>query len=311
MPRYARMLLSTESEAIYHVVSRTALDGFPFGEVEKERFVNLLKNYSEIYFTEILGYAILDNHFHLVCKMLPDSSFSDDEIKQRFRALYGKDKYFNPDQIPHFRERWASLSRFLQELKQTFSRYYNKLHDRKGTLWAERFKSVIVENGETLVNCLAYVDLNPVRAGIVEKPEDYRWCSLGYHAQTSNKDGFLSMDFGMVEFGVKCPDERFRRYRKFVYEKGALDKHGQTDSVKIAPEILEKERNNNFEIDLIDRFRYRTRYFTDSGILGSKSFVYEHYQLFKDRFQSKKEKIPKKVKGLDGIFSLKQLSELS
>jgi hypothetical protein len=53
--------------------------------------------------------------------------------------------------------------------------------------WSDRFKSVIVENGETLINCLAYIDLNPVRAGIVEKPEDYRWSSLGYHIQTGNE----------------------------------------------------------------------------------------------------------------------------
>ncbi len=85
--------------------------------------------------------------------------------------------------------------------EQTFSRYYNKLHDRRGTLWGERFKSLIVENGETLINCLAYVELNAVRAGIVERPEDYRWCSLGYHIQTGNRDDFLSLDFGLTEFG--------------------------------------------------------------------------------------------------------------
>ena len=47
--------------------------------------------------------------------------------------------------------------------------------------WSDRFKSVLVEDGETLVNCLAYVELNPERAGIVVRPEAYRWGSLGYH----------------------------------------------------------------------------------------------------------------------------------
>jgi hypothetical protein len=55
---------------------------------------------------------------------------------------------------------------------------------------------VIVENGETLINCLAYIDLNPMRAGLVKRPEDYRWNSLGYHVQTGNKDNFLSLDLG-------------------------------------------------------------------------------------------------------------------
>ena len=60
-----------------------------------------------------------------------------------------------------------------------------------------------MDNGETLINCLAYIDLNPVRAGIAKKPEEYRWCSLGYHVQANNRDRFLSTDFGLREFAVK------------------------------------------------------------------------------------------------------------
>jgi hypothetical protein len=92
--------------------------------------------------------------------------------------------------------------------------YYNQRHNRRGTLWGERFKSVIVENGESLINCLAYIDLNPLRAGIVSRPEDYRWNSLGYHVQTGNNDNFLSLDF--LDFGpseirsavTSAPDKR-------------------------------------------------------------------------------------------------------
>ena len=73
---------------------------------------------------------------------------------------------------------------------------------------------------ETLINCLAYIDLNPLRAGIVSRPEDYRWNSLGYHVQTNNQDNFLSTDFGLKEFKVKSEKERIRRYRRYVYEAG-------------------------------------------------------------------------------------------
>ncbi len=82
---------------------------------------------------------------------------------------------------------------------------------------------MIVENGDTLINCLAYIDLNPIRAGIVERPEEYRWSSLGYHVQTGNKGRFLSLDFGLKEYGKMSKKERLRRYREFVYESGALD----------------------------------------------------------------------------------------
>jgi hypothetical protein len=99
----------------------------------------------------------------------------------------------------------------------------NRRHRRRGYFWGDRFKSVIVENGETLINCLAYIDLNPLRAGLVERPEQYRWNSIGYHIQTNNKDNFLSTDFGLKIFNVKNKKERIRRYRRYVYEAGALN----------------------------------------------------------------------------------------
>ena len=101
-------------------------------------------------------------------------------------------------------------------------RCYNRRHHLKGFFWSERFKSVIVDNSETLINCLAYIDLNPVRAGIVSKPEAYRWGSLGYHVQRKNEGGFLSFDFGLKAFGPKKAGERLRSYRRFVYEKGGV-----------------------------------------------------------------------------------------
>jgi hypothetical protein len=73
---------------------------------------------------------------------------------------------------------------------------------------------------------------------------------------------------------------------------------------------MEKERKKEFKFNKVDRFRYRTRYFTDSGIIGTKEFVSINYTRFKDIFMSKREKIPKSVAGLDGVYSLKRLSEI-
>jgi REP element-mobilizing transposase RayT len=297
VPRIARLVVKGEP-AVYHVVSRTALDGYVLGDVEKDYLLNLIKHLSTVYFTEVLGFCLMGNHFHLLVKMHTGEDYSDEEIKRRFKRYYrDKDKEeLNEGQIPYLREKWANLSEYVREIKQGFSRFYNKSHNRKGFFWSERFKSVIVEEGETLINCLAYIDLNPVRAGIVDKPEQYRWCSLGYHVQTGNKDDFLSLDFGLREFGVKDDRERLRFYRRFVYEKGSV-------------EGLEKEREKGFEIGGVDRFKYRTRYFTDSGIIGTKEFVMRYYQVFKSHFSSKHEKRPKTIQGLGEVYSLKRLSE--
>jgi hypothetical protein len=63
--------------------------------------------------------------------------------------------------IPSLREKLSNLSEFIREIKVGFTRYYNKRHNRRGYFWGDRFKSVIVEKGETLINCLACIDLNP------------------------------------------------------------------------------------------------------------------------------------------------------
>jgi putative transposase len=83
MPRTARLVVGGE-QAVYHVMSRTALEGFPMGAVEKEYLLGLIKRFAKLYFTEIIGFCLMDNHFHLLVKMLPESDFSDEEIVKRF-----------------------------------------------------------------------------------------------------------------------------------------------------------------------------------------------------------------------------------
>ena len=267
MPRTRRLIINDET-AVYHVMSRTALDGFPLGDVEKDFMLDLIRRYSALYFVEILGFCLMGNHFHMLVRMFPEHQYTDEDIQKRYENFYGEDRMLSVGWIPSLREKLSNLSEFVKEIKQTFSRYYNKRHHRRGTLWGERFKSLIVEKGETLINCLAYIDLNPQRAGLVERPEDYRWNSLGYHVQTGNKDKFLSLDFGLKEFGVVDTEERLKRYRQYVYEAGALDLPGKGQARVIDNDIVEHERKKSYEIGRADRFRYRTRYFTDSGIIG-------------------------------------------
>lgn len=298
MPRIARMKMKGDP-AVYHVISRTALDGFVLGDVEKDFLLNLIKRLSKVYFAEVLGFSLMGNHFHLLVRMHPGNAMDDEEIKKRVKIYYGeasKVEVNDEEMIRGLRGKWENISEYVREIKQGFSRFYNKRHGRKGFFWSDRFKSVIVDNGETLINCLAYIDLNAYRAGIVKKPETYRWCSLGYHVQTNNSEDFLSMDFGLREFSVRRIEDRLGYYREFVYAKGGLTQKG-------------KERVKGIDLKAVERFRYRTRYFTDSGIIGTNTFVSHIYEDFKDHFSSKHPKKPKVIQGLDGVFSLKRLSE--
>jgi len=132
-------------------------------------------------------------------------------------------------------------------------------------------------------------------------------------------------------------EERLKRYRRYIYEAGAINRPdkgdapeeyaslsqvnstpvrkflptGQAGQAKVIGErILEKERRRDFELSRNDRFRYRTRYFTDSGVIGSKEFDSKTYIRFKHHFNTKNEEKPEPVKGLSGIYSLKRLSEV-
>ncbi|WP_300671994.1 transposase [Desulfoluna sp.] len=306
MPRIPRMVRTDPGQkTVYHVISRTALDGLPFKDSEKDELVRVIRRFSMVYAVEVLGFSVMGSHFHILAEVSPGAMLSDEEVRQRFMLLQTKGSEFPEGQLEAFRERFSSLSWYVKDIKQTFSRHYNRKKKRRGTLWGERFKSVIVEKGETVINCLAYIDLNAVRAGIVTRPEDYRWCSIGHHMQTGNRDDFLSLDFGLVEFGVESA-ERLQKYREFLYHAGSVKKRGKA---AIPSRVFQSEKEKNFEMDRSRRFLSRTRYFTDAGIIGSKAFVMGTYEVFKDRLYGSRERVPKHVKGLDGMYSMKRLRE--
>ena len=305
MPRTARMIVKGE-DAIYHIISKTTLTGYVLGDIEKDYLFNLIKWMSEVFFVEVFGYCIMGNHFHLLVKMKNAEDYTDEELKSRLALFFRKDTRIVTDgQLPYFRDKLSNLSEYMKEIKQRFTRYYNKAHNKTGYFWGDRFKSVLLESGDTLINCLAYIDLNPVRANLVTKPEDYRWSSIGYHMQSGNKDSFLSTDLGLMAYNEMDEKERFTDYREFLYEKGGLD---TGKGASINEDILSKERGKNYELTAIDRLRFKTRYFTDSGIIETKGFVVSYYERFKSNFNPNKPKKPQKVSGFDEVYSLRRLT---
>jgi len=292
MPRF----LIPHQPTTYHIINRTALDGYPMGEQEKSLLLGIIKKLSATYFCEVLGFCLMGNHFHLLVTMLPEDQASDEEVRARFEQKYGDEYTLMPGQIPFYRQKWTSLSEYVKEIKQYFTRVYNKKRGRKGTFWAERFKSLIVEKGETLVNCLAYIDLNPVRADLVDRPEDYRWSSLGYRFRANRKDTFLSWNLGLQEYNIDNPKERLRLYREFVYARGGVD----TGKGKLLQGVPLPE--------CVERFMHRTRFFTDAGIIGSREFVRQGFEHFRDIIKPKRERKPHKIKGLEEMYSLKRLT---
>lgn len=210
-----------DKEAAYHIISRTALDGFVLGDREKEELLKILKHMSGVYFVEVHGFCIMGNHFHLLVRMKSPKDYTNAAIRKRLWIYYGDDELkITPAMLATWRRKLCNLSEYVKDIKQRFSRYYNREHNRRGYFWGDRFKSVIVERGETLINCMAYIDLNPVRAGLVKRPEDYRWSSLGYHVQTNNAGAFLSLDYGLEGADKQSERERLKRLRPIMQKRG-------------------------------------------------------------------------------------------
>ncbi|MCC5841950.1 MAG: transposase, partial [Opitutales bacterium] len=198
--RRPRVLAKPGRAAVYHVVSRTCGQDFLLGAVEKERMRDLIGRVAAFCGVELLTYCILDNHFHLLVEVPGEvGELSDAELIRRAGFLYGgKVRPGQPLTLTmvegalaeggatraYMRDlllrRMGSLAMFVKVLKQRFSIGYNRLNERKGTLWDGPFRSVLVESSrEALAMVGAYIDLNAVRAGLVEDPKDYRFCGYG------------------------------------------------------------------------------------------------------------------------------------
>jgi hypothetical protein len=165
--------------------------------------------------------------------------------------------------------RMGDLSEFMKTVKQRFSVWYNRNHGRYGTLWADRFKSVLVQGeGNPLQTMAAYIDLNPVRAGLVEDPKDYRFC--GYAEAVA---GDIVAQRGLVvvwsNFGAQQIDSALRAHRSLIFGKRGAESGLPERTRQQALKVL----NEGGHLPKATMLRCRVRYFTDGAILGSAEFV--------------------------------------
>ena len=89
-------------------------------------------------------------------------------------------------------KRLSDLSRFMQHLEGEFADYYNRRKRRCDAFWGDRFNCTMIDGGEHLWNCLSYIDLNMVRAGVVSHPNEWAWC--GYHEIFGKRQRYRLLD---------------------------------------------------------------------------------------------------------------------
>jgi putative transposase len=178
MPRMARVVLPHYP---HHVVQRGHNRQVVFAAGgDYQRYVDALRQYKELYGVAVHAFCLMTNHVHLL--LSPSDA--------------------------------AGIGKLMKRLAGRQTRHHNRLEGRTGTLWDGRYKSSPVERDDYLLACCRYIELNPVRAGIVADPQDYAWSSCRYRL---GRGIATWLDYDPAYLGLgKDETERRDRYRGFL-----------------------------------------------------------------------------------------------
>jgi putative transposase len=181
MPRIGRII---PEDGAMHIMCRgnnkqTILSQYQ----DKLMYYCLLKKYKEENRVLILHYCIMSNHVHLIVKLNSQSL----------------------------------ISRFMKQVNLSYFLYYKNVYEYYGHMWQDRFKSNVIETDIYLLQCGKYIELNPVRAGLVASPEMYDFSSYNYYAYAKN-DTILSPNPLYIELS-SYTENRKKSFRDFVLDQ--------------------------------------------------------------------------------------------
>ena len=344
-----------EKRAIYHCVSRVVDRRFVLKDEEREKFRMFMRMQENFSGCKVLAYCIMSNHFHILLEVPPKNHLvlDDAELLTRLTTTYteayvagvakelrGAREEGNEAHVEEiyarFTYRMHDLSEFMKTLLQRFTRWFNRTHDRTGTLWEQRYKSVIVESGHAARTMAAYIDLNPVRAGMKQDPAEYRWSSYGEAIGGNLKGNGKKARIGLMracefredletrEYNQERWKEVVKVYREMMGMALERKAGAATEQVKAARANREKAEEAYYqakqagkpEVELqklraevvrevpindsgmLKMLRHRVRYFTDGAVIGSKDFVNEAFAAARERFSERRKDGARKMRGV-------------
>jgi len=269
----------------------------PLTNKAKAHFMKEVKRLSIFFQLEVISVAVMSNHFH-ICAFCPGDLLSDEEVVRRHNLFYaGNERHPEieiTDQHIITREklRMHDVSEFMKELQRGFTHWFNRvIHPgRMGTLWAGRYKSTILQASEkrasmgnsALFHCIKYVEMNPLRAGMVDDPGDYDYSTWGI-AQTTGKHPFdknfiKHMRRILGERGAMMTDEHIYKHLRAQMARSYGVEHHMHDDNNFEFQIETKENE-----PLILSVDSKCRYWIDGGIIGSRDFVSKNTSHFRDQ----------------------------
>jgi putative transposase len=205
--RKKRLLSGNFCRPIYHITSRCCNADFYLDAESKSKLVMLIHKYADFCGVEVFSWCVMTNHFHILVDVpaCDPEAITDGELLRRLRLVAPEPVFERTTEAlaraaalggaagealrrkaraPHLR-RMGVLAAFVKGIKQSFTQWFNKRRDREGTAWEGRFRSTLVggdspEGTAAVARVVAaYIDLNPVRAGIVTDPGEFVWSGYG------------------------------------------------------------------------------------------------------------------------------------
>lgn len=198
-------LISYEATPFYHIISRCVRHSYLCGidpdtqkdyEYRKQWIEDRIRILSTLFAIEVCAYAVMSNHYHLILKAIPEeaSKWGEREVARRWLSIFGgksparkfaRGEALKPheieivnEQVITWRKRLTSISWLMKCLNEPIARQANKEDGKEGNFWISRFRSHALMDEHAVLTAMVYVDLNPVRAGISETPENSKYTSV-------------------------------------------------------------------------------------------------------------------------------------
>ncbi len=311
--------IKNEVEGYYHIVSRCVLRQFLFDNRDKEMMARVMRRVEAFSGVKVLAYCFMSNHFHLLVHVKKEDDLPEKVLLERVKILRGEDyasilntrweQYKKAKRVDllkseqdALRSRMGDVSEFMKTLKQYYTALYCYEHKCDGTIWQGRFHSTFIEgSAKELSTIAAYIDLNPVRAGIVQDPKDYKFSSYGSAmrgdaasmealAWIYKRDDVSAQDFLDTYAAV---------YRVKLYLDGADSFDAEAVSETIA---------NGGKLPIAVMLRCRVRYFSSGVVIGSRTFVNDCLKDFSFFFRDDRKTGAARVRNsVEEIYSARSL----
>jgi len=283
----------------YHLYNR--ISGMPtdyeFGEKEKSKMLEILSHLLLLHDIEMIDFCLMDNHWHMIVETKSiNKPLSKEEVYNRYLAYYGEKKvktinWKSKKVLKNLTNRIHDMSKFIGVFQQRFTKWFNnsKIETtgtaRRGSLWAGRYKSTLLQQGDALILGMNYVDMNPVRAKICEEPADFPFSSVGLTAQ--GKNPFFT---NMIKHIKNWYGEQAQHWNeKQVYAKYyselmrivAAERGESSEQIFAIADDAKKHPRIKLPITK------HTNFWTNGAVLGTKQFIQRIAEKIKTDSKSK------------------------